>query len=84
MKRFVIIALFLFIAGFLFAQEVGTPNPAMLGIDAAQQELKEVSVDKFEHDGFWRSSMSSDDGYVTSRLLSALRLPSRQFRRKRE
>jgi hypothetical protein len=70
MKRFVIIALFLFIAGFLFAQQsdVGTPNPAMIGIDAAQQELKEVSVDKFEHDGFWLSTMSSDDGYATSRL----------------
>jgi len=68
MKRSVIIALFLFIVGFLFAQEIGTPNPAMLGIDAAQQELKEVSVDKFEHDGFWRSTMSSDDGFVTSRL----------------
>jgi hypothetical protein len=72
MKRFVTIALFLIAACALFAQqrEVGAPNPEMLGIDSAQQQLKEVSVDKFEHDGFWRSSMSSDEGYVTSRLFA--------------
>jgi len=71
MKRFLIFALFLFIACFLSAQqreEVGSPNPAMIGIDSAQQELKEISVDKFEHDGFWLSSMSGDDGYTTTRL----------------
>ncbi|MDR1574920.1 MAG: flagellar filament outer layer protein FlaA [Treponema sp.] len=72
MKRFSIVALFL-IAAALFAQEgteLGAPNPEMTGIDSAQQQLKEVSVDKFEHDGFWRASISSDDGYVTARLFS--------------
>lgn len=71
MKRFVIFALFLIAAGLVFAQqEIGEPNPESIGIDSAQQQLKEVSVDKFEHDGFWRSSMSGDEGYVTSRLFS--------------
>jgi hypothetical protein len=61
-------------AGFAWAQqggnEVGTVNPERLGIDEAQQLLKEVSVDKFEHDGFWRSTMSGDEGYTTTRLFS--------------
>ena len=75
MKRFIIICVFLFIAaGFISAQqrdrEVGAPNPEMIGIDAAQQELKEVSVDKFEHDGFWLSTMSPDNGYTTTRLFT--------------
>ncbi|MCL2128142.1 MAG: flagellar filament outer layer protein FlaA [Treponema sp.] len=72
MKRFIIIAMFLVIAaGLVSAQEeVGDPDPEMLGIDSAQQMLKEVSVDKFEHDGFWYSTMSTDEGYVTSRLFS--------------
>ena len=73
MKRFTIVALFLIAAAALFAQqgtEIGTPNPEMIGIDSAQQHLKEVSVDKFEHDGFWLSTMSTDEGYVVTRLFS--------------
>jgi hypothetical protein len=73
MKRFVIVALFLIAAAVLFAQqgtEVGSPNPEMIGIDSAQQHLKEISVDKFEHDGFWHSTMSTDEGYSVSRLFS--------------
>jgi hypothetical protein len=74
MKRLVISAFLLVVAGFSFAQqsgnEVGSPNPERLGIDEAQQLLKEVSVEKFEHDGFWRSSMSTDEGYSTTRLFS--------------
>ncbi|MCL2833740.1 MAG: flagellar filament outer layer protein FlaA [Treponema sp.] len=71
MKRLLILALVLSLNGFLFAQqrpEVGATDPSRLGIDAAQQELKEVSVDKFEKDGYWRSTMSPDDGYTTTRL----------------
>jgi len=70
MKRFLIVALFLVVAGVMaFAQtEVGDADPYTLGIDSAQQNLKEVSVDKFEHDGFWYSTMSSDEGYTMSRL----------------
>jgi hypothetical protein len=69
MKKFLIIALFLLIGSFIYAQqEIGSPDPTRLGIETAQQMLKEVSVDKFEHDGFWRSSMSTDEGYTTTRL----------------
>jgi hypothetical protein len=72
MKRIFIIALVLFVAGCLFAQqnEVGAPNAERIGVDAAQQQLKEISIDKFEHDGYWLSSISSDVGYSTSRLFS--------------
>ncbi len=78
MKKFLIIAFFLLIAGFVSAQqqqqtqqrEVGSPEPERLGIDSAQQMLKEISVDKFEHDGNWRSTMSSDEGYTTTRLFT--------------
>jgi len=59
------------IGGLAFAQQgIGAPDPQRLGIESAQQMLKEVSVDKFEHDGFWRSSMSSDEGYTTTRLFT--------------
>jgi hypothetical protein len=75
MKRSVIFALVFFAAGALFAQQnqaqrqdVGDPDPSQIGVDSAQQQLKEVSVDKFEHEGFWISSMSSDEGYTVSRL----------------
>ena len=70
MKRLLIVILTLCLTGVLFAQraEVGATDPTRLGIDAAQQDLKEVSVDKFEREGYWRSTMSPDDGYVTTRL----------------
>ena len=70
MKRFVIIAvLFIVAAGLVSAQEeLGDPDPLLIGIESAQQLLKEVSVDKFEHDGFWVASMSTDEGYVAARL----------------
>jgi len=59
MKRFTFVALFLVIAaGMVCAQEVGEPDPFLLG-EFAQQMLKEVSVDKFETEGFWRPHMSS-------------------------
>jgi len=72
MKRFVFIALSLLIAvGMVCAQNaVGDPDPYELELDTAQQQLKEVSVDKFEHEGFWLSHMSSDEGYTTSRLFT--------------
>jgi len=73
MKRiFVVILILMFsVAAGVFAQranEVGAPDSERLGIDAAQQYLKEVSVDKFEKDGYWISHMSPDDGFTTTRL----------------
>jgi hypothetical protein len=71
MKRLFIAGLLLVCCGVLFAQnEVGSTNEESLGIEEAQQHLKEVSVDKFEHEGFWHTSMSSDSGYVISRLFT--------------
>jgi len=72
MKKLFLIALILCIAGFAFAQqrEVGAPDAQRIGIETAQQMVKEISVDKFEYDGFWRSTMSPDNGYVTTRLFN--------------
>jgi hypothetical protein len=70
MKRYIAAILLITLAGFIFAQqeEVGTTDTEQIGIESAQQKLKEVSIDKFEFDGFWRSHISPDDGYATSRL----------------
>jgi len=71
MKKILIAAVFILSAGFLFAQQsraVGDPDPERIGVESAQQQLKEVSIDKFEHDGFWRSRMSKDEGFTTTRL----------------
>jgi len=73
MKRFLIIIMIFSAAVAVFAQqayEIGAPNAGSLGLDSAQQYLKEVSVEKFERDGFWRSAMSPDDGYTTTRLFN--------------
>ncbi|MDR1390218.1 MAG: flagellar filament outer layer protein FlaA [Treponema sp.] len=79
MKRYILIGLVSLCAAALFAQaqgtgqntqaaEIGEPDASQLGIFEAQQKLKEVSVDKFEYEGFWLSTMSTDEGYATSRL----------------
>jgi hypothetical protein len=50
------------------ASDVAAPDPNKIGIETAQQKLKEVSIDRFESAGFWDASISSDEGIVTSRL----------------
>jgi hypothetical protein len=73
MRKLLIITLILCIGGFVFAQQnqqIGDPDPSRLGIETGQQLIKEVSVDRFEHDGFWRARMSHDEGYTTSRLFA--------------
>jgi len=53
------------------AQEtVGSPDPAAIGIDTAQQKLQVVTVDKFEAAGFWSVYMSADEGVTNGRLFS--------------
>lgn len=49
------------------SQPVGAAEPQLIGVDKAQQELKEISVSKFEDDGFWAASMMRDDGYISLR-----------------
>ncbi|GHU85122.1 flagellar filament protein FlaA [Spirochaetia bacterium] len=68
MKRYIVITALLFaVSGFVCAQ-VGDPDAAAMGNDTAQQHLKEVSVDKFELEGNWNSTMSPDNGYTITRL----------------
>jgi len=70
MKRFIFIALFLMIVVGMVCAQNSESDPYEIGIDSAQQQLKEVSVDKFENEGFWVSHMSSDEGYTSSRLFA--------------
>lgn len=50
------------------AAAIGSPDPTRIGVDSAQQKLKEVSIDKFEAAGFWDAKMSADEGMIQSRL----------------
>jgi hypothetical protein len=57
----------------LFAQtEVGEVDPTRIGVNAPNQvqAIKEISVEKFEKDGYWSSYISPDNGYTTSRLFT--------------
>jgi hypothetical protein len=83
MKKAIIVALAIAAAsGIAFAQAAATPAPAAapavtqvaapdatkIGVDTAQQKLKEVSVEQFETAGFWDVQMSNDEGTIQSRL----------------
>ncbi|MDR2446445.1 MAG: flagellar filament outer layer protein FlaA [Treponema sp.] len=69
MKKLFLGIVCLLAGGFLFAQSVDNIDAASLGAEnSAQQYLKEISVDKFELEGFWRSEMSIDQGVTLSRL----------------
>ena len=69
MKRLLIVVLIISVTAGAFAQfEIGAVSPERIGVDSAQQYLKEISVDRFERDAFWSASMSSDNGYAVSRL----------------
>ena len=48
-------------------QNAGAADPQLIGVDKAQQELKEISISKFEDDGFWVGKMMRDDGYISLR-----------------
>ncbi|MBL8967782.1 MAG: flagellar filament protein FlaA [Spirochaetaceae bacterium] len=82
-KALLALAVFAMVAGPVFAQaagtapaatptpasaEIATPDPNKIGVDTAQQKLKEVSVDKFEAAGFWNAYISADEGYIQARL----------------
>ncbi len=71
-KRFFVLFLLLFFTVFgVFAQQdvdtVGAPNPNVIGVDSAQQKLREISVSKFEDAGFWEVNMSPDQGLIRMR-----------------
>ncbi len=69
-KLFIPLVIFSLVAAMGFSQganEVGASDPSRVGVDTAQQKLKQVSVNKFEDAGFWSSTMSSDEGIVQTR-----------------
>ena len=57
-------------AGVVFAQNssMSDPDASRVGNDSAKQELKEVSVDLFEREGFWNVHISPDYGVIAGRL----------------
>jgi hypothetical protein len=57
------------VALFAQAEVAGNPKPEELGVDAAQQKLRTVSVNKFEDAGFWHANMAHEQGIVTVRTL---------------
>lgn len=55
----------------VYAQEraPGEPVPENIGVDSAQQKLKEISITKFEDPAFFYTAMSRDEGFVIPRRL---------------
>lgn len=74
-KILVVTVILLFTAFGVFGQSsqisgnTGEPDAASIGVDTAQQKLKEVSVSKFEDAGFWKVEMPRDQGVITLRRL---------------
>ena len=70
-KVFLIAVLVLCVSSVTFAQltGVGEPKADEIGVDRAQQLLKEVSISKFEDAGFWYSTMPRDEGLTVLRRL---------------
>jgi len=71
-KSIILLFVLLFVSSVpLFAQveDAGDPQPENLGIDAAQQKLRTVSISKFEDAGFWHAQMPHEQGVVTIRTL---------------
>lgn len=71
MKRFLVLTgvLVLCVTAVTFAQET-EPDPNDLGVDTAQQNLQEISIDRFEDPGFWLSSIPADRGLVMHRRVN--------------
>jgi hypothetical protein len=70
MKRTIVAIILLVLGVYVYAQnaEAGDTDAEAIGIEEAQQEIKLISVDKFEQEGYWTSYISSDSGYTTTRL----------------
>ena len=68
MKRISAIFIALAVVGSLAAQET-QPDPGAIGVDTAQQNLQEISIERFEDPGFWKVSMPLDRGVVSHRRL---------------
>jgi hypothetical protein len=73
MKRFLAIIGALLAAAWLPAQqaaEIGEPDAARMADGLPQQALREVSVDKFEQEGYWKVYISTDSGFASGRLFT--------------
>ena len=72
MKKFLVTVFAICAAGFVYAQSssLSDPDPTVIGKDSAAQALREVSVDRFENEGFWNASISPDYGLIGARLFS--------------
>ncbi len=68
MKRLTFLAGIVLILGssVVFGQET-PPDPSVLGVDSSQQNLQEISIDRFEDPGFWLSSIPADRGLIMHR-----------------
>lgn len=70
---FALLALAVLAGASVFAQStqahsITDPDASNVGNDGARQALREISVDKFEREGFWNVHISPDDGIISSRL----------------
>ena len=74
MKKLTFLALAIIaFCGFAFAQNaedynIDAPSAEQMGVTSSDVTLKEISIDKFETEGTWKASISSDEGIVASRL----------------
>ncbi len=68
-KKFLFIVIISFICILYgYAQEgISEPDPGLIGIESAQQSLREVSISKFEDAAFWYAKIGADDGIITVR-----------------
>jgi hypothetical protein len=74
MKRLLLpLLIFAVFAGMAVAQNqpLDTPDPTIIGVESAQQNLSEVQVDLFEREGFWTVKISPDNGVITALLRDA-------------
>ncbi|MCL2294725.1 MAG: flagellar filament outer layer protein FlaA [Spirochaetes bacterium] len=66
-KKLLLFLLIMTIPCLAFAQQAGAPVAENIGVNSAQQRLREISVTKFNNDGFFRTAMSRDAGFITMR-----------------
>ena len=70
MKKILITLCAVLVGSLAFAQNSSLlePTPETIGADSAAMALREINVDKFEREGSWDVTISSDYGVITSRL----------------
>lgn len=75
MKKLLTVAIALALSATVFAQSrqddnesLASPDPTVIGNDAARQALREVSVDRYELEGSWNAHISPDNGVINARL----------------